>query len=100
MPKMRYFLPSKLKLVEKWRSRPLNPPPLTGSVLASSIVFEYQRMMVLSPFQNCVEQPFDDANMFVSKNSMLAEEFALNIREYLATIETRIGNYNLHIYIG
>ena len=42
-------------------------------------------------FQNCVEQPFDDDKVNVSKNGPFAEEFAVNIREYMTHLETRIG---------
>lgn len=42
-------------------------------------------------FQNCVEQPFDDDKVNVSKNGPFAEEFAINIREYMTQLETRIG---------
>ena len=34
---------------------------------------------------------YDDQKMHVSKNPMFAEEFALNIRSYLAQLEPRIG---------
>ncbi|XP_064632766.1 WASH complex subunit 4-like isoform X2 [Lineus longissimus] len=45
-------------------------------------------------FQNCVEQLFDDGSVNVSKNGFFAEEFALNIRNYLASVESRIGEAN------
>jgi len=45
-------------------------------------------------FQNCVEQLFDDGQIFVTKNSMFAEEFAINIRNYLNMIDPKIGEMN------
>lgn len=41
--------------------------------------------------QNCVEQLFDDGRVFVSKNSGFAEEFAVNIKNFLTAIENKIG---------
>ncbi|ELU08313.1 hypothetical protein CAPTEDRAFT_221991 [Capitella teleta] len=45
-------------------------------------------------FQNCVEQIFDQGQMLVTKNSLFAEEFALNIRSYLSQLEPRLGETN------
>ena len=48
-------------------------------------------MHIFSLLQSCVEQIFDDSHVFVTKNTLFAEEFALNIRIYLAQLEPRIG---------
>ncbi|XP_052780074.1 WASH complex subunit 4-like isoform X2 [Mya arenaria] len=45
-------------------------------------------------YQNCVEQPFDSQQVFVSKNVVFMDEFAINIRDYLADLEARIGENN------
>ncbi|XP_067685139.1 WASH complex subunit 4-like isoform X2 [Haliotis asinina] len=45
-------------------------------------------------FQNCVEQVFDDPRVNVSKNSAFAEEFAVNIRDYVMELESRMGEVN------
>ncbi|XP_053377942.1 WASH complex subunit 4-like isoform X3 [Mercenaria mercenaria] len=45
-------------------------------------------------FQNCVEQPFDNPQVFVTKNTVFMEEFSVNIRDYLAELEARIGENN------
>ena len=45
-------------------------------------------------FQNCVEQLFDDGQIFVTKNSLFAEEFAINIRNFLGMIEPKICELN------
>lgn len=42
-------------------------------------------------FQNCVEQLFDSREVNVSKNGLFAEEFAHNVREWIAELETRVG---------
>ncbi|KAK3584050.1 hypothetical protein CHS0354_031097 [Potamilus streckersoni] len=42
-------------------------------------------------FQNCVEQPFDSTAVHVTKNGAFAEEFAVNIRQYLMETESKIG---------
>ena len=41
--------------------------------------------------QNCVEQTFDTQQVYVTKNPVFAEEFAVNIREILPELEQRIG---------
>jgi len=55
-------------------------------------------------FQNCVEQPFDDDKVNVSKNGVFAEEFAFNIREWMTELDSRIGETNetdqRHRYVG
>ncbi|XP_041350230.1 WASH complex subunit 4-like isoform X3 [Gigantopelta aegis] len=45
-------------------------------------------------FQNCVEQIFDDTKVNVSKNGSFAEEFAINIRDIVVDLESRIGEMN------
>ncbi|XP_052261533.1 WASH complex subunit 4-like isoform X2 [Dreissena polymorpha] len=45
-------------------------------------------------FQNCVEQPFDSQQVFVSKNTVFMDEFGVNIRNYLEQLEARIGESN------
>ncbi|XP_059151833.1 WASH complex subunit 4-like isoform X4 [Physella acuta] len=45
-------------------------------------------------FQNCVEQLFDDEKVNVSKNGIFAEEFAVNIRDWLIELDARIGESN------
>nr|KAG5706407.1 hypothetical protein BaRGS_033168 [Batillaria attramentaria] len=45
-------------------------------------------------FQNCVEQLFDSREVNVSKNGMFAEEFAHNLREWIAELESRVGEPN------
>lgn len=45
-------------------------------------------------FQNCVEQTFDSKEAYVSKNGPFAEEFAYNIKEWIAELETKIGEPN------
>lgn len=50
-------------------------------------------------FQNCVEQPFDSKEVFVSKNTVFMEEFAVNIRDYLTELEARIGR-NLVLFVS
>ncbi|XP_050413504.1 WASH complex subunit 4 [Patella vulgata] len=42
-------------------------------------------------YQNCVEQQFDNNNVNCTKNPLLAEEFAVNIRDILIELEGRIG---------
>ncbi|XP_055882277.1 WASH complex subunit 4-like isoform X2 [Biomphalaria glabrata] len=45
-------------------------------------------------FQNCVEQPFDDEKVNVSKNGTFAEEFAINLRDWIVELDARIGESN------
>ncbi|GFT12835.1 WASH complex subunit 4 [Nephila pilipes] len=47
-----------------------------------------------SIFLDCVEQNFDDSKNFVSKNSALADEFALNIKNQFMVIESKLGQSN------
>lgn len=47
--------------------------------------------------QNCVEQTFDSKEAYVSKNGPFAEEFAHNIKEWIAELETKIGMVLLDI---
>nr|XP_006817005.1 PREDICTED: WASH complex subunit 7-like [Saccoglossus kowalevskii] len=42
--------------------------------------------------QNCIEQNFDNSNLFVSKNTAFAEEFAFNIRSIFVHIEPKLGD--------
>ncbi|XP_071961621.1 WASH complex subunit 4-like isoform X2 [Antedon mediterranea] len=42
--------------------------------------------------QSCVEQLFDEHQMYVTKNAYFAEEFAYNIRVLFAQIEPKIGD--------
>lgn len=43
-------------------------------------------------FLSCMEQGYDDGKAFVSKNSLFAEEFSLNIKNYFMLIEPKIGD--------
>ncbi|CAL1541419.1 unnamed protein product [Lymnaea stagnalis] len=45
-------------------------------------------------FQNCVEQLFDDEKVNVSKNGTFAEEYAINIRDWMMELDARIGESN------
>lgn len=47
-----------------------------------------------SIFLDCVEQNFDDSKNFVTKNSALADEFALNIKNQFMVIESKLGQTN------
>uniref|UniRef100_S4RDB4 WASH complex subunit 4 n=1 Tax=Petromyzon marinus TaxID=7757 RepID=S4RDB4_PETMA len=40
--------------------------------------------------QNCIEQPFDNGTVLVSKNSAFAEEFTQNIRNMFAALESKL----------
>ncbi|CAM9441528.1 WASH complex subunit 4 isoform X1 [Lampetra fluviatilis] len=44
--------------------------------------------------QNCIEQPFDNGTVLVSKNSAFAEEFTQNIRNMFAALESKLGEPN------
>ncbi|KAK2145113.1 hypothetical protein NP493_4025g00001 [Ridgeia piscesae] len=44
--------------------------------------------------QDCIQQMFDDNAVNVSKNSLFADEFILNIRNYLALLQLRVGEPN------
>lgn len=43
--------------------------------------------------KNCVEQIFD-TTVYVTKNPLLQEEFALMIRHLLLSIDAKLGEYN------
>ena len=46
-----------------------------------------------------MEQQFDDDKVNVSKNGVFAEEFAINIREWMLELEMRIGELCSHSVI-
>lgn len=45
-------------------------------------------------FMGCVEQGFDDDKVCVSKNSVFADEFALNIRNWFNQVDEKLGETN------
>ncbi|GFR04888.1 WASH complex subunit 4 [Trichonephila clavata] len=47
-----------------------------------------------SIFLDCVEQNFDDSKNYVTKNSALADEFSLNIKNQFMVIESKLGEVN------
>lgn len=52
-------------------------------------------MVLVSVWQACVEQRFDDPGegVAVAKNSAFAEEFASNIRTIFTNVESKIGQF-------
>ena len=64
---------------------------VAGYIRVNVQIYIYICSMQNVLFQNCVEQLFDSREVNVSKNGLFAEEFAHNVREWIAELETRVG---------